>query len=414
MKERLLILAAASGALVLFVTMFLSSERGFGMTHEVPRPTSQERGGNGYGAVQQWLAAEKIATVSLQESLGKLFERDGLPPTGNVILVTLPVTTGFSTEEYRTLDRWVRAGNTLLVVAALADQPDWAHGFGERASSDLNLLTGLQFQRSARLPSSDRAFIEPQRAHLVPNRPHAYFSGVQEAVALSDFPREDWTVGIPSDAFVFSLAHDSRTGAGVLWTRSLGQGRVIVSGFGSIFTNRALGLADNARLLANILGANLAPDGSVLFDDIHQGLSATYDPAKFYRDRRLYYTLGVLIAVWLCWLLGSTRLGWANPRTVAARAMPRDAELIRATGGFFARVLRSDVAARRMFELFFQRLYTQVPRARGADGMPWSYLERHSAASADVHRLRDWYREAHASRRVPLLALHNLIVKIES
>ena len=157
--------------------------------------------------MQQWLAAEKFGWCRCRRAW-QAFERDDLPPTGNVILVTLPVTTGFSTEEYRTLDRWVRAGNTLLVVAALADQPDWAHGFGERASSDLNLLTGLQFQRSARPPSSDRAFIEPQRAHLVPNRPHAYFSGVQEAVALSDFPREDWTVGIPSDAFVLSLAHD--------------------------------------------------------------------------------------------------------------------------------------------------------------------------------------------------------------
>jgi hypothetical protein len=424
MKERLVILLAASGALVLFVTMFLSSERGFGMSREVPRPTSQERSGNGYSAVQQWLAAENIHAVSLQESLAKLFERDDLPATGNVILVTLPVTSGFSSEEYRTLDKWVRAGNALLVAAALADQPDWAHGFGERASNDLNLLTGLQFQRGApaslrfavqgaRPPSSDRPFIEPQRTQLVPNRSHAYFSGVRGAVALSDFPHEDWAVGIPSDAFVLSLAHDGSTGAAVLWTRSLGQGRVIVSGCGSIFTNRALGLADNARLLANILGANLGAGGSVLFDDIHQGLSATYDPAKFYRDRRLYYTLGILIAVWLTWVLGSTRLAWPS-RAGTLRPVLRDAELIRVTGGFFARVLRPDAAARRTFELFFQRLYAQVPRARGADGMPWSYLERHSRVDlAEVRQLRDWYAEACASRRVPLLPLHNLIVRID-
>ncbi len=424
MKERLVVLVAATGALVLFVTMFLSSERGFGISREVPRPTSEERGGNGYSAVRQWLAAEKITTVSLQESLAKLFEPEGLPPTGNIVVVTLPVTTGFSPEEYRTLDRWVRAGNTLLVNAALADQPDWAHGFGERASNDLNLLTGLQFQRRGpaslrsasrpdRATSFDRPFIEPQRAQGVPNRPHAYFVGVRDAAALSDFPREDWTVGIPNDAFVLSLAHDAKTGAGVLWTRSLGQGRVIVSGFGSIFTNRAVGLADNARLLANILGANLGPGGCVLFDDIHQGLSATYDPAKFYRDRRLYTTLGILVAVWLSWVLGSTRLAWADPRAGTGRAIPRDAALVRATGGFFARVLRSDAAARRLFELFFRRLYTQVPRARGDDGMPWSYLERHSVAAAEVCQLRDWYTEAHASRRVPLLPLHNLIVRID-
>ena len=61
-----------------------------------------------------------------------------------------------------------------------------------------------------------------------------------------------------------------------------------MSGFGSLFTNRALGLEDNAQLLANIVGANVGEHGAVLFDDLHQGLGATYDPDKFYKDRRLY------------------------------------------------------------------------------------------------------------------------------
>jgi hypothetical protein len=422
MNERGVMLAAALGALALFLTMFMSSERGFGMSREVPRPTSEERGGNGYRAAAEWLAAEKIRTLSLQESLGGLLDRNDLAATGNVIIVTLPVTTGFRTDEYRTLDRWVRTGNTLLVVAALSDQPDWAHGFGGLAASDVNLLTGLQFQpaRSRARPSpsgaaADTQFIESQRALLVPNRPHGYFEGVREAVALSDFPRQNWTVGIPNDAFVLSLAHDDQSGAGVLWTRSLGEGRVVISAFGSIFTNRALGLAGNSRLLANMVGANLGPVGAVLFDDVHQGLSAAYDPQKFYRDSRLYYTLGILIAVWLAWVLGSTRLrGPVAARRRAALRAPREAELVRATGGFFSRVVRPDAGARRMFELFFQRLYSHVPRARAADGMPWSYLERHSQVTpAEVRQLRVWYSDACASRRVPLLAVHNLIVRIE-
>jgi len=415
-------LAAASGALVLFLTMFLGSERGFGFDREVPRPTSQERGGNGYAAASEWLSAEKIPTISLQESLAGLLRRTDLAATGNVIIVTLPAISAFGSDEYRTLDRWMRAGNTLLVLAALADQPDWAHGFAEQVSNDLNLLTGLQFQavrggsRPVPTSASDSAFIESQRAQLLPNRPHAYFSGVREAVGLSDFPREDWTVGIPSDGFVLSLAHD-RNGRSVLWTRSIGQGHAVVSGYGSIFTNRALGLADNARLLANIVGANLGPHGSVLFDDIHQGLSATYDPAKFYRDRRLYSTLGILTAVWLSWVLGSGRLAGPAARTSRAggtHAIPREVELVRATGGFFSRVVRPELAAKRIFELFFQRLYSRVPRARGDDGMPWSYLERHSqVAPAEVRQLRRWYEDACASRRVPLLPLHNLLIRVD-
>jgi hypothetical protein len=421
MKERLLMFAAASGALVLFLTMFVSGERGFGIGREVPRPTSEERGGNGYLAAVRWLAMDKVRVVSLQESLARLSDRADPAATGNVMVITLPVTTAFGSDEYRALDRWVRAGNTLLVLAALSDQPDWAYGFGEQVANDLNFLTGLQFQvlrgrpGQATATSADRAFIEPQREQLLPNRPHAYFSGVRAVVALSDFPRQDWTVGIPNDGFVLTLAHERKSGAGVLWTRSVGDGHVVVSGCGSIFTNRALGLADNARLLANLIAANRDPRGSVLFDDVHQGLSATYDPAKFYRDRRLYATLGILAALWLSWVLGSTRLhGVGAPASGATPALPREAELVRATGGFFSRVVRPEAAARRLFELFFERLYSQVPRARGADGMPWSYLERHSqVAPVQVRQLRSWYDDARASRRVPLLALHNLIVHID-
>ena len=409
MRERLLTLGAALGALVLFLTLFVGSERGLGLARDVPRPTTAERSRNGYRAAVEWLAVEKIPAISVQEGLEKSFERPGLAPVGNLMIVTLPVSTGFRSAEFRTLDQWVRGGNTLLVLAALSDQPDWAYGFEGLATNDLNLLTGLQFRATA-TNSSDRQFIEPQRALLVPNRPHAYFDGVHEAVALSDFSRDAWTAAIPNDGFVLSLAHERNSGEAVLWTRSIGAGRIVVSGFGSVFTNRALGLADNARLFANIVGANLGAHGTVLFDDIHQGLSAAYDPAKFYRDRRLYYTIGILAALWLSWVLGSTRLNVPVTKPPA----PREIDLVRATGGFFCRVLTPVAGAKRIFELFFRRLYERAPRVREEDGLPWSYLERHpQIAATELRQLQAWYADTCASRRVPLAALHNLVVRID-
>src|SRR2546430_10180775 len=110
--------------------------------------------------------------------------------------------------------------------------------------------------------------------------------------------------------------------------RPQASGTVIVSGFGSLFGNRALGLADNARLLADIVTATVRPKGAVLFDDEHQGLAAAYDPAKFYNDPRLYGTIGVLAAVWLRWVLGGTR-----PRGAGGRgAGPRGGGTGRGTG----------------------------------------------------------------------------------
>ena len=397
MKGRVLTFAGAMCALLLFATMFLRSYRGFDVNQAVSRPTTQDRGDNGYRGAMQWLAAEHIRS-----------DRPEAGSVGNILIVTLPVTTRYQPEEFRALDKWVREGNTLLVLAALADQPDWAYAMAAHAAGDLDLLTGLQFQSTQAGSRLTAHFIEPQRAHLVPNRPHAYFSKVTDVVALSDFSRQVWRVSIPPDGFVLSLAHDRDTREGVLWTRAVGNGRIVVSTFGSLFTNRALGLADNAQLFANLVGANLGPQGRVLFDDVHQGLSAEYDPEKFFRDPRLYYTLGILAALWLSWVLGSTKLTMPVARVPA----PREMELIRATGGFLSRVLRSDVGARRILDLFLRRVTEHVPRTRDSAADPWKFLERRVAA-ADLRQLQDWSGDAAAARRVPLSRLQNLILRIE-
>jgi hypothetical protein len=148
----------------------------------------------------------------------------------------------------------------------------------------------------------------------------------------------------------------------------------------------------------------------VLFDDLHQGLGAAYDPAKFYSDRRLYETIGILAALWLCWVLGSTRLQLPAVRGPA----PREAELVQATGGFLARVVTPAAGALGLFEHFFRRVRERVPLGGEQGGSPpWEFLEHHSSVtSAELRQLRGWYADARAGRRVPLDRLHNLIQKI--
>jgi hypothetical protein len=418
-KERLITLVCALGALALFFTMFLHKDgQGIG-GKEIPRPTTEERGGNGYHAALQWLDAEHIRAVSLRDRFDKLPQKKSLAATGNVLIVTLPAIAVFKTEEFRPLDHWVREGNTLVVLAALSDNPAWAFSFASMTSGDLNLLTGLEFETTrtrdlrARKPNepaprdrdntdlasqfaaATRELTQPRRATLVPNREHAYFRGVHEAVALSDYEAQPWTVKVPYEGFVLALGRQRETGEGAFWTRPLGNGRIVVSALGTLFTNRALGLADNGRLLANIIGTNLGPQGAVLFDDVHQGLGANYDPAKFYRDPRLHMTIGIVAALWLAWVLGATRL-----RVPVVRApVPREAELVRATGGFLARVLSPAAAARRMFDRFLRR-------------WPWELLEHQPRIpSADLQQLKSWYSQLDTAR-IPLIRLHNLIVRI--
>jgi hypothetical protein len=446
MKDRLFTLLCAFGALALFSVMFLKRESTPGGRFDVPSPVTSERRGSGYHAAMTWLEGEGVRSISLRERYDTLARREELPKQGNLLIVTLPVRAGFKTAEFVPLDRWIRAGNTLLVMAALSDNPDWAAEIGGYAGGDISLITGLEFesvksreQRLARRtrpavpgtpnakprsaqkteasgdgsdeasPNRYRAFAEPQRTVLLANRPHAYFEGVENLVALSDYPRNPWTVKVPYEGFVLALAHEQESGEGALWTRPLGNGRIIVSGFGSLFTNRAIGLGNNAQLLANIIGVNVSEHGAVLFDDAHQGLGASYDPEKFYTDRRLYITVGVLITLWFVWVLGSTHLRLPSARN----PVPREVELIRAAGSFLSRALPVHAAAQQLMENFFRRVSTRAGISHGGSA-PWDLLERNTRiAPTDIEQLRRWHADALARRRVPLRSLHNLILRLD-
>src|SRR4029077_550699 len=122
-RERLTTLLCALGALLVFVTLFAR-----GGPVEMPRsapPTTGERGEHGLLAARNWLELEGIRTVSLRERFDALERRPTLARSGNLWIVTTPAVNAFKTAELRALDRWVRVGNTLLVLAALSDRPAW-------------------------------------------------------------------------------------------------------------------------------------------------------------------------------------------------------------------------------------------------------------------------------------------------
>lgn len=403
MTDRLVTLACALGALALFVVLFVQPERGLDRRRNTPRPTTQETRGTGYQAAYAWLAASRLRAVSQRERFDVLVARGDLAPAGNVLVVTLPGTEGFRLAETRPLQKWIRAGNTLLVLAALADAPDWAEVMGGINAGDLKVLSGLDFSIGGEI--EHRTVAAPT---VLPNRPHVYFSGVRRALGASPLAEEEWTARLPHDSFMLALAHERDTGKAVLWTRLFGEGRIVVCGLGSLFTDRALGLADNAQLFANIIGANLGGRGAVVFDDFHQGLSAAYDPEKFYSDPRLYLTSLILLALWFVWVLGATRLRIPVERVPA----PREADLVCANGAFLARVLTRDVAARRLFELFLRRVSLRRPRASSAG--PWEFLQASVHITAvELAQLRHWHTQAASGARVPLVRLYNLIRRID-
>jgi hypothetical protein len=404
MKERLVTLACALGALALFIVLFVEPQSGLDRRRSVPRPTTEETRGNGYHAAYAWLAASHLKTLSLRERFDALVARGDLAPGGNVLVVTLPGTEFFKFSETRALQKWLRAGNTLLVLAALADAPDWSTVMGGVSVGDLKVLSGLDFNTEE---DSGRHALQP--ATLLPNRAHAYFNDVGSALAAAAPAQEGWTVSPPHEGFMLALAHERDSGKAVLWTRLEGDGRIVVCGLGSLFTDNALGRAGNARLLANIIGANLAASGAVVFDDYHQGLSAQYDPQKFYADPRLYLTGLLLLALWFVWVLGATRLRVP----VASHAAPREADLVRAQGAFLARVLPREAAARLLFEDFLRRVALRMPHSASGSA-PWEFLHASAEVStSELAQLRHWHTQVLVGARVPLVRLYNLIRRID-
>ena len=208
---------------------------------------------------------------------------------------------------------------------------------------------------------------------------------------------------MPYDNFVLTLAR-GKNGEGAFFEQRLGAGRILLVSGGTLFTNRALGNDDNARLFSNIVAASVARGGAVLFDDLRQGLSASYDPARFYKDPRLLKTLLIVLATWLVWVLGSTRLR----APAIARHDPSEAELLRRAGDLVARTVAPHLTAQRLFDQFFATL------ARNDRAETWNWLERHAAVlPQELDQLNAWYADAHQQRNIALVPLKNLLDTLE-
>ena len=435
MRERGVTFLLALAALAAFYGLWLRPAPSLDPDADSARPTSTERRGNGYAALTEWLERAGLPVRSWRERYTALADLD-IPPRGNLLVLTLPGVEVFRSEEFAALDKWVRRGNTLLINAALLDQPGWAAGHESGVVVEVESLTSIEFEtrkvREARLddtplaqrvneadvrdakahdedddqqreePTPARSYEAPDEIPLQATGPHALLAGVRKLGLETDYEPQDWSLRMPYDNFVLTLARTTG-GEGAFFEQRLGNGRILLSAGGTLFTNRALGNDDNARLFANIVGVTVGHGGVVLFDDLRQGLSASYDPARFYRDSRLYKTLAILLALWFAWVLGSTRL-----RVPVAEAHdPSEAELVRRTGNLVARTVAPWHAALALFDHFFTRV--KVDRAEA-----WQWLERHAAMlPQELDQLKGWYADAHAGRKVPLVPLQNLLDKLE-
>jgi hypothetical protein len=234
---------------------------------------------------------------------------------------------------------------------------------------------------------------------------HPLTQGVGTVVAESEYPAGVFEVLSWWEEPVLVLMADDTSGSGALWLTWQGEGTILVSAYGSVFTNKMIAQADNATLLANAFGHLLGPGGHVVFDDLHQGAASLYDEEAFFGDPRLHASFWWIIALWLLWVLGGTRL----PPPTARPEPVRERAFLAAAGNLFARTVNRRRAAERMLANFFndQRRAIGEP----VNGQPlWAWLRGFAAVPRpEIERLERMHAALAAGKRVDLVELHNLL-----
>ena len=417
MKERLVTLALAVGALALFYALFVPKPASD--ADAVPLPVSTEGGDAGYQAAWRWLQSQDIPVVSFRDRYSAL-DQQPLAPGGNLLITTLPHQAPARDDEAARLAAWLQRGNTLLVMVALNDTPPWAVGASRAFLNTLARLSGLHFgpvrepgdgpEVAGTIRQAVQQLLDPRREKIIPLGSHALLEGIDAVSTRSEYPASRWSLR-GNNTLALELARradsDNLLAEPAMWLLSRDQGQIIVMAYASPLSNAVIGEPDNARLLANILAWSLAADGAVLFDDAHQGLVSFYDARAFFADPRLHRTLLWLALLWLLFVLG-----WQRLRPGADGWQPADVTgFIKVTGDFLAGRIAPDQAGQRLFANFFNTIRQRLGLPQ--DGQPvWDWLAAHAGVpDEDLQALRHLHARAHTGQRIDLVHLQNCLTK---
>ncbi|MFO7287660.1 MAG: DUF4350 domain-containing protein [Gammaproteobacteria bacterium] len=414
MRERLVTACGALLALLVLYAAFFQST-----SAPVTRPVTPETGRNGYAAVSRWLESAGYRVISFRERYDRLIEQEfepapAFPFSGNVLITTMPHSIPVRSREHEHLKAWIRSGNTLLILAALDDRPEWSpSGADARFLGDLQIMSGLRFvpHRTGSAPYAEPSTVPAGTAvELAPLEGHPLMEGVSALRGYSDSRSAIWVPIEPrpfgdGDRVLLGIATERTTGVHAAWQRVYGNGHIIVVASGTLLTNHVVADSDAGRFLMNLIRHHLEEDGAVIFDDMHQGLSARYDASAFFRDARFHRTLWFLLGAWLVYVLGSSNR-FAPP--MPASTAPTQRDFIEAVAGFMARRLDERDAARSLLDAWFD----EVRRARGLASRepPWATLEAiPTLDAATLERLRQRYEALQSGANVDLVELQNLL-----
>lgn len=417
MRERLITLLGALVAVYLVFVLLVGPREPDAPPESMP--TTADSGKRGLRGLQSWIESSGIRVASLRSRYDRLQADAGLADRGNLMILTMPQNLPARQLEINALKDWVESGNAVLVldgsieVFARPQRRSWQPS-GLLAALGFNLEfedpeghepddSGDEVPAQVQLEKDGR----PAPRGLIARGRHPVLHAVREVRVRT---HSLYPLALTSkEKFRTSLVllEDPLTGSPVFWQVRIGEGIGWISGYADLFSNAALGDGDNARLLANIVAGSLGPDGRVIFDDMHQGLTEVYDPNAFFGDARLHATLWFIVGFWLLYVVGrSNRIA----PLVQRAELPRAVDFVRAVGGLFARRLSGREVALGLLRHFFVEL--RGVRA-GADDVDWELLARNPRVPrSQIDELRALHSGLAQGRTPDLVRLNNLINSI--
>lgn len=415
MRDRLITLCGALGALLIFVALIYQPEQ----ASRVSLPTTLDHAENGYLGLSRWLTVNDIPQASFRNRFSRLAQ--DYPEPGNVLLVTFPFTQPARDNELDDLHRWVSGGNTLVVMAALNESPDWALGHTEAFIERMGDLSTVFFRAIPDETTSEDSESTPANINLgtpdiqdptaisyTTSASHPlmentyYLSGVTDSITSLWEPIPE--TGGPTPIRVATVdGYD----AGGLWQQAYKQGSIVISGSASLFSNRQINEEDNAQLIANLIALHLGEGRSFIIDDYHHGISEIYDPDAFFADARLHSTLLLTLAFWLIYMLGST--GRLGQYTTSAPPL-QQSSLVGALAGFLQRKLSAVDAGKLMIESWLR----QTAGVEASIPELWRRLQTMPLIDAEhLSQLETHYTSLLSGQSPPLKEINNLINQLE-
>ena len=407
---------------------------------EYSKPSTVDRGDYGLLGLKNWLDHSGINSFSLRSRYRVLHSRFPLTTGGHLLITSIPHGVPVRDRELEQLSDWIAQGNTLVLLAAEQDQALWSFSalghFGRLDGEKVLKHFGFEFKTVFHDDQSDaekgdadastgdepskndvdvadtmQAVWQQQRDKRetvkLTSTGHPLLAGINSVStrAVPGFAVHS-LVATDDRRFAVPLLVTAADAVPAFWEASYGEGKLWISAYPDLFGNLTLGEGGNARFLERLIKASVGPDGYVIFDDFHFGLSEMYDPAAFFSDHRLHMSLLFILGFWFVYVLGHVKR--LAPAVTAPR-LPGESDFVQALAGLCARRIRPNAVAKGLVGHFFNEIRRKhrLPE----NGKPaWDLLQLHSRVTeSDVKKLKQMVNDINEDRLAGLNRLSRLL-----